>query len=131
MAHTKPSEMELQVLGVLWDHGPLPAREVLERLPDGKRRAYTTVLSIMQVMEKKGLLTHSVEGRAHVYRPTVTRKQVMRPYVRTLLQNVFGGSPARALQQLLDEGPVDADELEAIRHLIDEHERDAKRDKRR
>lgn len=123
MAPAKPSDMEMQVLSVLWDSGPLTARDVLERLPDRKDRAYTTVLSIMQVMEKKGLLTHSVEGRAHVYKPAVTRKQVMKPFVRSLVQNVFGGSPARALQHLLEDETVDADQLAAIRELIDKHDR--------
>jgi predicted transcriptional regulator len=51
----QPAEFELQVLGVLWEHGPSTVREVLERLPDGKPRAYTSVLSVMQVMQKKGL----------------------------------------------------------------------------
>ena len=55
-AKHQPAEFELQVLGVLWEHGPSTVREVLERLPDGKPRAYTSVLSVMQVMQKKGLL---------------------------------------------------------------------------
>jgi BlaI family transcriptional regulator, penicillinase repressor len=130
MPAVKPSDMEMQVLSVLWDQGPLTVREVQERLPDEKDRAYTTVLSIMQVMEKKGLLTHSVEGRANVYKPAVTRKQVMRPFMRSLLRNVFGGSPARAMQQLLDEGSVDAEELAAIRKLIDDHDNGARGKKR-
>lgn len=122
MTPVKPSDMEMQVLSVLWDFGPSTARDVLERLPDRKDRAYTTVLSIMQVMEKKGLLTHSVEGRANVYKPAVTRKQVMKPFMRSLVQNVFGGSPARALQHLLEDETVDADQLAAIRELIDKHD---------
>ena len=122
MPPAKPSDMEMQVLSVLWDAGPLTARDVLERLPDRKDRAYTTVLSIMQVMEKKGLLTHSVDGRANVYKPAVTRNQVMKPFVRSLVQNVFGGSPARALQHLLEDQTVDADQLAAIRDLINKHD---------
>ena len=51
----RPSDLELQVLAVLWRRGPSTAREVMEALPDGKHRAYTTVLSVMQVMEKKEL----------------------------------------------------------------------------
>ena len=122
MPPVKPSDMEMQVLSVLWDAGPLTARDVLERLPDKKDRAYTTVLSIMQVMEKKGLLTHSIDGRANVYKPAVTRKQVIKPFMRSLVQNVFGGSPARALQHLLEDETVDANQLAAIRELIDKHD---------
>ena len=56
MKSVKPSDLEMQVLSVLWERGPSTAREVLEAMPDGKKRAYTSVLSVMQVMEKKGLL---------------------------------------------------------------------------
>ena len=66
-AAIKPSDLELQVLSVLWDHGPRTVREILERIPDGKERAYTTVLTILQGMSRKGLVTHTQEGAAHVY----------------------------------------------------------------
>src|SRR5688572_10328806 len=97
----KPSELELQVLGMLWEKGPLTARAVLEALPDGRRRAYTTVLTVLQVMEKKGLLTRKVDEVAHVWRPAVSRRQIMGPMLRGLVRNVFGGRPSQALQQLL------------------------------
>ena len=56
MKITKPSDLELQILSFLWEKGPSTAREVLEAIPDGKKRAYTSILSVMQVMEKKGFL---------------------------------------------------------------------------
>lgn len=118
----RPSELELQVLSVLWEHGPATARTVMEQLPDGKARAYTTVLSVMQVMEKKGLLKHRVQGKAHVYRPTVERQEVVGPMLRGLVETVFGGNPAGALQCLLDDGSVDGAELEAIRQVIQAHD---------
>lgn len=123
MKAARPSELELQVLTVLWDQGPLAVRGVQEALPDGKDRAYTTVLSVLQVMEKKGLVGHAQQGQAHVYHPLVKRGQVLRPMMRELLRNVFGGSPARALQSLLDGSKLDADELAQIRQVIQEAER--------
>ena len=123
---TRPSELELQVLSVLWEQGPATAREILERLPDGKVRAYTSVLSVMQVMEKKGLLKHRVQGKAHVYRPTVNRQEVVGPMLRGLVATVFGGDPAGALQCLLDDGTVDGAELAAIQAVIERHETDKK-----
>ena len=62
MPHIRPSGVELQVLAVLWDKGPSSVRAVLEAMPDGKDRAYTTVLSVMQVLEKKGLVGHTAAG---------------------------------------------------------------------
>ena len=121
MKRTRPSDLELQVLSVLWDRGPSTVRDVLDALPDGKKRAYTTVLSVMQVMENKGLLRHKRQGLTHVYQPKVRRESVLKPMMKDLVRNVFGGSPASALQFLLEGGKVDADELAQIRALIDEH----------
>ena len=118
----KPSDLELQVLSVLWGRGPSTARQVLEAMPDGKARAYTTVLTVMQVMEKKGLLTHTRDGVAHVYKPAVSKRQVLRPLLRGLVERIFGGSTSAAVQQLLAETDVTEADLARIRDLLREHE---------
>ena len=119
MAPQKPSDLEAQVLAVLWERGPSGVRDVLESLPDGKQRAYTTVLTTMQVMEKKGLLAHSREGLAHIYRPLVTRDEVVQPVVRTLVRHLFGGDATRVVQTLIDSNELSQDELKEIRRMID------------
>ena len=118
----QPSELELQILGVLWQHGPSTARQVLGAMPDGKERAYTSILSVMQVMQKKGLLTLAPQKQklAHVYRPAVTRAAVLGPMMRNLVQRVFAGRPANAVQQLLNDAQLTDDELQEIRRLLDE-----------
>jgi BlaI family penicillinase repressor len=122
----KPSEFEFQVLGLLWDAAPLTVREVLERLPDGKKRAYTSVLSVMQVMEKKGLLTRTRgEGLADQWSPAVRREETVRPVLRRLMDHLFAGRPSAVMQQLLEGGEVTREELARIRRLIDEAERGA------
>ena len=123
MKQPRPSDLELQVLAVLWERGPSSVRAVMEAMPDGKERAYTTVLSVMQVMEKKGLLGHTVQGQANIYHPLVKRQQVLRPLMKELLRNVFGGSPALALQSLLESGRVSDDELAEIRQVIQQASR--------
>ena len=123
MKSPRPSDLELQVLTVLWERGPSSVRAVMEAMPDGKERAYTTVLSVMQVMEKKGLLGHTVQGQANIYHPLVKRQQVLRPLMKELLRNVFGGSPAVALQSLLDSGRVSDAELAEIRQVIQQASR--------
>jgi predicted transcriptional regulator len=125
----RPSDLELQVLGVLWEGGAMTARRVMEGLPDGKQRAYTTVLSVMQGMERKGLLVRKVDEVTHVWRPAVTRRQVMGPMMKNLVRNVFGGRPSEAMQQLLRGAEVDAEELAEIRRVLDEAQ--AKRGKGR
>jgi BlaI family penicillinase repressor len=114
-----PSNLELQVLSVLWEDSPATVREVLAKLPDGKERAYTTVLTVMQNMEKKGLLSREPRGNAHVYSPTESKRQTLRPMMRGLLQNVFGGRVSTVMQHLLEDAEVSDDELGEIRRLVD------------
>ena len=118
MPPTRPTELELQVLGVLWDRGGSTVREVLEALPDGKQRAYTTVLTVLQQMEKKGLLRHTREKVTHVFYPRVARAEITTPVVRALLRTVFGGDPSAVVQSLIDSGDVDEDQIKEIRRVI-------------
>ncbi len=117
----RPSDFELQILGVIWKLGPCTARQVLESLPDGKKRAYTSVLSVMQVMEKKGLLTHAAkrQGLAHVYRAKMSRDKIMGPMLRNLVTRVFAGEPAVAVQSLISESDVTSDQISQIREFLD------------
>ena len=122
MKHREPSKLEMQVLSVLWQRGASTVREVMEVMPDGKVRAYTTILSVMQVMEKKGLLSHVTEGNTHAYQARVSRQKVTGPLLRSLVRTVFGGSAATALQHLLAEKPVSREELDEIKEIIAQHE---------
>ena len=117
---SSPSNLELQVLSVLWERGASTVRDVLDALPDGKQRAYTTVLTVMQNMVKKGLLARNQQGTAHVYRPTDSKQKTLGPVLKGLLQNVFGGSVSTVMQHLLQQTNVSDDELAEIRRLIEE-----------
>jgi len=119
MKKVTPSDLEMQILSVLWERGSSTVREVMESMPDGKERAYTSVLSVMQVMEKKGLLTHTSRGVAHVYCPAMSRKKVIKPFLRKVVDEVFCGRPADMMQALLSETQVSKDELAEIRKLLD------------
>ena len=123
MKSREPSKLEMQVLSVLWERGPATVRDVLDAMPDGKKRAYTTILSVMQVMEKKGFVSHTQEGNAHVYSARVSREKVTAPLLRTLVRDVFGGSPAAALQHLLAGHQVTRGELDEVKRLIADYEK--------
>ena len=119
-----PSDFELHILGTLWERGPATVRQVMERLFDGKVRAYTSVLSVLQVMQKKGLvgLEKERDGLAHIFKPLVSRDQIVGPLLRGLVAKVFGGRTHAAVQHLLDQDHVDGDEIEKLRELLDEIE---------
>lgn len=125
MDRQKPSALELQVLGVLWEKRKATAREVLEAMPDSKPRAYTTVLSVLQGMEKKGFVKRATSGVAHIWSAKVSREQTTTPVLRELIQNAFAGSPAMALQQLLGSEKVSADEIDELRKILDDAKKDA------
>jgi len=120
MKKTKPSDLEMQILSVLWDKGASTAREVLDSMPDGKQRAYTSILSVMQVMEKKGLLTHTNRGTAHVYKPAVNKNRIISPFVRKVINEVFGGKPAAMMQALINDSTISDDDLSQIHQLLDD-----------
>ena len=116
-----PADFEQQILGVLWNHGPCTVRQVIEQLSD-KKRAYTSVLSVMQVMQKKGLLKtkRKREGLANVYEAKVTREQVAKPLLQGLVNRVFSGDASLAVQQLLAATEINAEDLDAIRAYLNE-----------
>ena len=118
MKTVKPSDLEMQILSVLWDRGASTAREMLEAMPDGKKRAYTSILSVMQVMEKKGLLKHRNRGVAHVYSPAVSKRKIIQPFMRKILNEVFAGRPSAMMQALLTETTVSDRELAKIHKLL-------------
>lgn len=117
-----PTDAELEILRVLWARGESTVREVFEQLAD-KPVGYTTVLKQMQVMHRKGLLARSERFRSHLYRPAQTQPATQRQLVGSLLAAAFGGSARGLVQSALAGRRVDADELRAIRAILDAHER--------
>ena len=128
MSDAKPSELELQILGLLWEQGPMTVREVLERLSDGKDRAYTTVLTILQIMAKKKFVRRQTDGRAHIYTARVTREEVTGPLLSGLVHHAFGGRATAAMAQMLDASELDAGELRQLRQLLDDYEKRTEED---
>ena len=102
-------ERELDVMAVLWETGAGTVGEVRERLP--VPLAYTTVLTILRNLEAKGYLTHTVDGRAHRYRPRIAQRAAQRSALKRMLSRFFSGSPELLLARLVDDGSVDAREL--------------------
>lgn len=115
---SQPSNLELQALTVLWHQGPSTVAKVLEELPDGKERAYTTVLTVMQNLEKKGHVRRVKHGRAHVYQAAHPQKSVVSDAVEEFVTNTFGGRLGEAIMALLASGALTAEEKTDIsRHL--------------
>jgi BlaI family penicillinase repressor len=116
-------DREMEIMGVLWDRGPSTALEVQHRLPDDL--AYTTVSTILRILEDKGYVLHTPEGRTHRYVALLPRAAVERGTVRRMLHRVFRGSPSLLLTHLVDAEELSAEELRRMRELLEERSRDA------
>jgi predicted transcriptional regulator len=115
-----PTAAELEILRVLWEHGPSTVRDVHGRLD--RATGYTTVLKLLQIMTEKGLVARDERERAHVYSAALDRNQVERRLVGDLVERAFGGSPARLVLQALSSQPTSAEELARIREFLDRME---------
>lgn len=122
----RPTDAELAILRVLWERGPRTVREVHEELSPTQDTGYTTVLKLMQIMTDKGLVVRDESQRAHVYATRYSEQRTQRQLLGDLIDRAFGGSPAKLVMQALSETKATADELSAIRHLLDQMEGDAK-----
>jgi BlaI family penicillinase repressor len=122
----QPTGGELEVLKVLWDRGPSTVRDVRDALNASRPRAYTSVMSLLNVMTDKGLLAREPQGRAFVYRPTVEREQTLQQMVGDLLGRAFAGSTSQLVAHLLDQSKPTGKELAEIRQAIEQYQQDNK-----
>ncbi len=122
----KPTDAELAILRVLWERGPCTVREVHDALSQSQDTGYTTILKFLQIMTDKGLVVRDETERAHVYSTRFSEQRTQRQLLGDLIDRAFGGSPAKLVLQALSATTATADELTAIRHLLDQMEGEAK-----
>ena len=126
MARTRSSnltEAEIRLMDVIWDKGSATVAEVAETLPKELGLAYNTVLTTMRILEDKGYVRHTVEGRAFVYSPLVGREEASRNAVRHLISKFFRNSPELLVLNVLNDEDLSETELHRIRQLVAEEER--------
>ena len=111
-----PTDFELSVLRVLWERGPSTVREVFEAL--GSKKAYTTVLSIMQIMTEKGFIVPDKSQHAFLYSVTAPARQIQKQLVADLVDRAFGGAAEELVMQALSSSAASKDDLKKIRKLI-------------
>ncbi len=115
----KPTESELELLGILWERGPLTVRELFESVNVGRPVVYTGVLKLLQIMAEKGLVERDERERAHLYRAAVSQADTEQRFLRELSERFFAGSAAQLALRALQIEKASDQELEAIRQLIE------------
>lgn len=126
MAEVSFTERELDVMAVLWELGSATVPEVRERIADPL--AYTTVQTVLRILEAKGYVAHEEEGRFHRYHPLVDREEAGRGALGRVLGKIFGGSHELLLTQLLSQRDFTPEQIRRIRALLDEHLPEEERD---
>jgi BlaI family penicillinase repressor len=118
-ATPKPTESELELLGILWERGPVTVRELFEAVNEGRPVVYTGVLKLLQIMAEKGLVERDERERAHLYRAAVSQADTEQRFLRELSERFFAGSAAQLALRALQIEKASDEELEAIRQLIE------------
>jgi len=112
------TEAELRLMKLLWLRGESAVADLVQALADATPLAYTSVLTTVRILEKKGYVTHRQEGRAFLYSPCVAEHEASRSEVRHVLQRFFGNSRERLLISLLGDSEITPEELERLRQAI-------------
>jgi BlaI family transcriptional regulator, penicillinase repressor len=121
-AHPTLTPQELAIMKVIWRLDKATVRDVYEALREKRAVAYTTVMTMMKILEDKGYLKKTLVDRAHVYRPSKPRQQVVTAMVKDFVDRVFDGATGGLLVHLAKDSRLTKADREHIRQLIDETE---------
>lgn len=114
------TDAELRLMRVLWKQQEATVSEVVQNLQsDGNEPAYTTVLTILRILEKKGYVTHTKEGRAFRYKPVVKQAEARRRALRHLLARFFNNSPELLLLNILEDEKLTLHDIQRLKKQVD------------
>jgi predicted transcriptional regulator len=118
MPRTQLTDLQLDIVRVLWSEGEATVAEVRDQLPASRDLATTTVATVLSRLEKQNVVTRRLDGRQYVYRPTVTEHQVRRSMVADLVGSLFEGDPAALVSHLVSDAELEDGDLERVRALL-------------
>jgi len=114
------TEQELEIMKVVWARQLATVRDVYETLLEHRKIAYTTVMTMMKILEKKGYLKKQLQDRAYLYRPTEPQTVVLRKMVQEFVNHVFNGSAEPLLAHLVENRSISEKELRELMRLVRE-----------
>src|SRR5687767_10187927 len=112
------TDQELEIMKVVWQLGTATVREVYEELLKRRKIAYTTVMTMMGILEQKGRLTRTANDRAYVYKPSQPQGEVVGSMVHDFVKRVFDGSAKPLLVHLVENKRISSEEIEEIQKLL-------------
>jgi BlaI family penicillinase repressor len=112
------TEQELEIMKIIWERDRATVRDVYEALLERRKIAYTTVMTMMNILEQKKYLRKSAEDRAYIYRPSKPKKQVIQGMVREFVDRVFNGSAEPLLVHLIEDRRLTNKDLDELARMI-------------
>jgi len=112
------TRQEFQIMKVVWEKGAATVREVCESISKRKPTAYTTVLTLMGILEEKGALSHTRSGRAYIYQPLLSNVQAVHNHIHDVITRIFDGCPEKLIENVLEHELNDPEQLEKLRRLV-------------
>ncbi len=122
---TQPTEVEIQILNLLWELGPTTAREIHNRLSEHKETTYSTTVKMLSVMLGKGLVKRNDSVRPQLYRAAQTQARTQKRMLGDLIEKVYDGSAKSLVMQALSTKDASKEDLAEIRRLIETLEKDS------
>lgn len=121
-ASNQPTDVELQILRILWDSGPSIARQIHDSLQASKRTTYSTTVKMLSVMLGKGLVKREDDASPQIYRAAVSRDSAGKRIVKNLVEKVYDGAAMHLVLHALKGATASKEELAEVRRLLDEME---------
>ncbi len=121
------TNLELKLMKIVWQLGKATVRTVKNALPRRSPLAYSTVLTVMRILERKGFLRHDTVNRTYVYYPVVSRDEAIKSMLRNLADRLFNGSAELLMVNLLQKETLSLDELGRLKELITAKEKEARK----
>ncbi|MBA3438420.1 MAG: BlaI/MecI/CopY family transcriptional regulator [Pyrinomonadaceae bacterium] len=110
--------LELEIMQVLWEAGPANVQKVQQQL--GRELAYTTVQTMLNVLHRKRKVKRTLKDRAYIYRPTVSRHQVVGQTIGDIIDRLFGGSAENLVMSIVETRHLTPEKLAKLNELIDQ-----------
>jgi BlaI family transcriptional regulator, penicillinase repressor len=114
----RPTDAELEILQVLWEHGPSTVRQVNERMNLDKKVGYTTTLKLLQIMTEKGITLRDQVERIHIYSPAVEMSETRSQLLDRFVDTAFGGSAMSLVMQALGNHKASNEEMTQIKEIL-------------
>lgn len=125
----KLTPVELELMEILWDLGEGTVHDIMEKLPNQRKLAYTSVSTILRILQQKTILTAKKIGRQHIYRPLLSKQNYATHTVKKMVKHVFSGNSVELVNFLLDKNTVSLEDIQAIQTLLDHKKKELSHDK--